>query len=137
MISCSKRLHKEAIAVASQADENILLLKPKEDIFQWEATIKGPKDSYYDGYLFDLAISVPSEYPMIPPTIRFKTKIFHPNIMFQTGEICLDILKKNWSPAWSLQSACRAIVALLGDPAPDRSVHVICCEEVIYGPIER
>ncbi|RYY84236.1 hypothetical protein EON63_09690 [archaeon] len=34
--------------------------------------------------------------------------------------MCLDILKKSWSPAWSLQSACRAIVALLADPAADR-----------------
>ena len=37
----------------------------------------------------------------------------------QTGEICLDILKREWSPAWSLQSACRAIVSLLNDPAAD------------------
>lgn len=38
----------------------------------------------------------------------------------QNGEICVDILKKEWSPAWSLQSACRAIIALLADPASDR-----------------
>jgi len=31
----------------------------------------------------------------------------------------LDILKKEWTPAWTLMSACRAIVALLADPAPD------------------
>jgi len=28
----------------------------------------------------------------------------------------LDILKKEWSPAWGLLAACRAVLALLSDP---------------------
>jgi peroxin-4 len=31
----------------------------------------------------------------------------------------LDILKKEWSPAWGLNSACRAVLALLSDPDAD------------------
>ena len=60
---------------------------------------------------------------MIPPVIRFhppnKHGCFHPNVHYATGDICLDILKREWSPAWSLQSACRAIISLLAEPAPD------------------
>ena len=64
---------------------------------------------------------IPRTYPltMMIPVIRMTTKCFHPNIHFETGEICLDILKKEWTPAWSLQSACRAIHCLLADPAAD------------------
>ena len=40
-------------------------------------------------------------------------QIFHPNVHFRTGDICLDILKKEWSPAWGLQAACRAVLALV------------------------
>jgi peroxin-4 len=28
-------------------------------------------------------------------------------------------LKKEWSPAWGLQAACRAVLALLSDPDAD------------------
>ena len=54
---------------------------------------------------------------MSPPKVRFMTKIFHPNIHFDSGEICVDILKADyWTPAWTLESLCRAIVNLLENP---------------------
>jgi hypothetical protein len=37
----------------------------------------------------------------------------------QTGEICLDILKTAWTPAWTLESVCQAVLALLSAPAAD------------------
>ena len=35
-----------------------------------------------------------------------------------SGEICLDVLKAKWSPAWTLQSTCLAILVLLDNPDP-------------------
>jgi peroxin-4 len=35
-----------------------------------------------------------------------------------TGEICLDILKNHWTPAWSLSLACQALLVLLSNPEP-------------------
>lgn len=68
--------------------------------------------------MFRLAIQCGTDYPLAPPTITFQTKIFHPNVHFKNGDVCLDILKKEWSPAWGLQAACRAVLALLSDPDP-------------------
>jgi peroxin-4 len=49
--------------------------------------------------------------------VKFVTRIFHPNIHFETGEICLDILKaQNWTPAWTIESLCRAIQQLMANP---------------------
>jgi len=64
-------------------------------------------------------VTVPPQYPMLPPAARFRTRVFHPNVHFKTGEICLDILKAAWSPAWGLQSAMQAVLSLLSDPEPD------------------
>lgn len=117
MLSCSKRLKKE-LAMLSQdsKDDNQITLSPSLDsIMRWKATIIAPEDSVYSGFKFNLNIEVPQQYPLIPPIIVFETKIFHPNINFDSGEICLDILKKEWTPAWSLQSSCRAIIAILTD----------------------
>ena len=54
------------------------------------------------------------------------TKIFHPNIHFDTGEICFELLKDKWSPAWSLESVCRAILNLISNPYADSPLNCDC-----------
>ena len=76
--------------------------------------LQGPANTPYQGGFFELDIKVPDQYPLVPPIVFFRTKIFHPNVHFKTGEICLDILKTAWSPAWTLQSTCQVRL-----PAPD------------------
>lgn len=56
---------------------------------------------------------------MEPPAATFLTHVFHPNVHWVTGEICLDVLKENWSPAWTLHYLCRALIVLLDDPNAD------------------
>ena len=88
-------------------------------LFRFLPFHQGPKDTAYEGGTFELVINIPENYPLVPPQVRFKTRIFHPNFHFKTGEICLDILKNAWTPAWTLHSVCQAIVALMSDPAHD------------------
>ncbi|CAL5394852.1 unnamed protein product [Camellia sinensis] len=115
------RLFKEYKEVQREkaADPDIQLACDDSNIFKWTALIKGPSETPFEGGVFQLAFSVPEQYPLQPPQVRFLTKIFHPNVHFKTGEICLDILKNAWSPAWTLQSVCRAIIALMAHPEPD------------------
>lgn len=42
-----------------------------------------PKDTPYEGGTYVIDITIPPQYPMVPPTARFRTKIFHPNVHFK------------------------------------------------------
>ena len=107
-----KRLTKDPSigCYAQQAD-------PK-DIYHWIGTIKGPIDTPYSGGTFKLDFYFPEDYPFKPPRIQFKTKVYHPNIDF-AGNICLDILKENWSPVLGVGKILLSISSLLADPNPD------------------
>ena len=88
-----------------------------DDIYHWTATIMGPTDTPYEGGIFFLDIIFPPNYPFKPPKIRFKTRIYHPNIN-SSGGICLDILKDQWSPALTISKVLLSICSLLTDPNP-------------------
>ncbi|CAI5952387.1 unnamed protein product [Closterium sp. NIES-64] len=114
-----KELKEAQREAKGSADADIILSCDESNIYRWTALIKGPADTPYYGGQFTLTINVPQQYPLVPPQVRFATKVFHPNVHFKTGEICLDILKTAWSPAWTLTSVCRAIITLLCHPEAD------------------
>ena len=70
--------------------------------------ISGPNETPYEGGFFNLELFLPEEYPMVPPKVLFRTKIYHPNID-KLGRICLDILKNKWSPALQIRSVLLSI----------------------------
>lgn len=113
------RLTQELREIARNPDPDISLGMTGDTVEHWRANVRGPRDSPYENGKFELRIICSITYPMSPPQVSFTTRIFHPNVNFLTGEICLDILKSDWSPAWTLQYVCRAVVALMMDPNAD------------------
>ncbi len=69
----------------------------------------------YEGGEFVVRLEIPREYPLRPPRCSFVTPVFHPNVHAR-GDICLDVLGAQWSPAWTLAHACLAILVLLDSP---------------------
>lgn len=91
----------------------------ESDLRKWTAIIGGPVGTPYEGGVFKLKITFPDNYPFAPPSVYFKTKVFHPNISPE-GDICLNILKKSeWSPNQSLGTILLSIRSLLSEPNAD------------------
>ena len=89
-----------------------------DDMYHWNVTLYGPEDSLYSGYEFQLDTLLPNTYPFEPPRVKFLTSIQHVNIN-NNGDICLDILKNNWSASQNMTSVMISIIALLSQPNTD------------------
>ncbi|RVW25964.1 Ubiquitin-conjugating enzyme E2 2 [Vitis vinifera] len=94
-----KRLQQDPPAGISGApqDNNIML---------WNAVIFGPDDTPWDGGTFKLTLQFTEDYPNKPPTVRFVSRMFHPN------NIGVDSCGPSFCLATGLES-------LLCDPNPN------------------
>ncbi|KAI9871481.1 MAG: hypothetical protein M1830_002875 [Pleopsidium flavum] len=122
----TKRLLHELQQYAQEPNDALLHLGPLSEgqILHWEAVMKGIKGSAYEGGLWKLDIRIPDNYPLAPPEIQFINPICHPNVHFKTGEICLDLLKTTWSPAYTITQTLTSIHQLLTDPEPESPLNV-------------
>ncbi len=66
----------------------------------------------YEGLTYKLSLEFPNGYPYNPPTVKFVTPCFHPNVD-QMGNICLDILKEKWSALYDVRTILLSIQSLL------------------------
>lgn len=86
------------------------------------AEIVGGTGTPYEGGLFSLEVKIPERYPFEPPTIRFLTPIYHPNID-NSGRICHDALKLPpkgaWKPSLNISTVLTSIQLLMAEPNPD------------------
>jgi ubiquitin-conjugating enzyme E2 D len=112
-----RRIKKELEDIQKDPPSNCSAGPVDDDLFHWKATIIGPSDSPYAGGVFECDVYFPVDYPFKPPKIQFITYIYHPNIN-KSGQICLDILKDQWSAALTLSKVLLSVCSLLDDPNP-------------------
>ncbi|XP_045606188.1 uncharacterized protein morgue [Procambarus clarkii] len=109
------RLRNELRTLRSDPPEGIQASPLDKMSLHWQASIRGPAGSPYEGGTFFLYIQIPHSYPLCPPIVRFITKIFHPNIS-RHGDIGIDSIQHNWSLALTISKVLISIQSLLTDP---------------------
>ncbi|KAL7031317.1 hypothetical protein ACKWTF_006958 [Chironomus riparius] len=70
----------------------------------------------------------PQDYPYSPPTIRFITKVWHPNV-YENGDLCISILHppiddpqsgelpcERWNPTQNVRTILLSVISLLNEP---------------------
>jgi len=110
--------NKEIYTFLAQTDLNVLL------------EMNGPKNSIYENTKYEIHIKLSSEYPFKPPKIKVLTPIIHPNIY--KGKVCVDTLKENWSPAFTIHSVMIVIYYLLSNPDVSDTTKALSSNHVLY-----
>ncbi|XP_078286970.1 ubiquitin-conjugating enzyme E2 R2 isoform X1 [Rhinoraja longicauda] len=73
-------------------------------------------------------LKFPIDYPYSPPTFRFLTKMWHPNI-YENGDVCISILhppvddpqsgelpSERWNPTQNVRTILLSVISLLNEP---------------------
>ncbi|XP_015747954.1 PREDICTED: ubiquitin-conjugating enzyme E2 U-like [Acropora digitifera] len=97
----------------------------EDDMFTWEGSIKGPKDTMWEGGIFKLYLQFNEQYNAQPPRIFFHTIPFHPNVDPTTGQICADFLDDmhSWKEFYSIPYMLLSVQMLLSNPVIENAVN--------------
>uniref|UniRef100_A0A023F9P6 Ubiquitin-conjugating enzyme E2-18 kDa n=1 Tax=Triatoma infestans TaxID=30076 RepID=A0A023F9P6_TRIIF len=124
----ARRLQKELNDIMGAGMKSFRDIRVDENnMFLWRGLIV-PENPPFNKGAFKIEIQFPNEYPFKPPRIRFKTKIYHPNID-EKGQVCLPIIGEKWKPATKTEQVIQSLIALVNDPEPDHPLRADLAEE--------
>ncbi|XP_065801525.1 ubiquitin/ISG15-conjugating enzyme E2 L6 isoform X2 [Muntiacus reevesi] len=133
-MTASKRVAKELEELQRQLPQYLRNLRSEEDdVLVWRALLL-PERPPYNLKAFSVCISFPREYPFQPPTVKFTTRIYHPNVD-RDGRVCLPIIsKKNWKASTRICQVLEALNVLVNQPEPGEPVRLELAEQLIQDP---
>ncbi|KAK6111277.1 Ubiquitin-conjugating enzyme E2 1 [Brugia pahangi] len=122
-----RRLMRDFMKLQEDPPAGVSGAPTEDNILMWEAIIFGPQDTPFEDGTFKLTLEFTEEYPNKPPTVKFVSKMFHPNV-YADGSICLDILQNRWSPTYDVAAVLTSIQSLLDEPNPNSPANSIAAQ---------
>lgn len=131
--SAERRLMKELTMMKNEKDLGITVTLSKtprgvETLEVWDLVIAGPESSPFEGYNLRARMEFPTQYPYHPPSFKFLSPVFHPNV-YEDGNVCIsilhtdqdemidsEILNSTWTPGLNVRTVCLSIISLLNEP---------------------
>lgn len=120
--SVMHRLAKEVRDLSKRPEEGIEVIVNDDNLADIQAEYTGPAGTPYAGGRFRMRLQLGSDFPSLPPKGFFITKIFHPNVS-TSGEICVNVLKKDWTADTQLRHLLLIIRCLLIEPFPESALN--------------
>ena len=118
---CGKRLYKEYSRLIKRGYDTeaikSIMIDPN-NVRDIRLLMKGAPDSPFEGGLFVLQLFMRKEYPMKPPRVLFRSKIYHPNVD-KYGRISLDVTSYKWAPGLTIHHVALSLYIYIQDPNPD------------------
>lgn len=100
----------------------------EENFFEWEAVVTGPEGTVFEDGVFHATLHFPQDYPLSPPTMKFTSEMFHPNV-YPDGRVCISILHppgndplgyesstERWSPVLSVEKILMSVMSMVAEP---------------------
>lgn len=111
------------------------------NLFEWNVAIMGPPDTLYEGGYFNAIMSFPPDYPNSPPSVRFTSEMWHPNV-YPDGRVCISILhgpghdpngyelaSERWSPVHTVETILLSIISMLSSPNDESPANIDAAKE--------
>ncbi|KAG2176815.1 hypothetical protein INT44_007479 [Umbelopsis vinacea] len=112
-----------------------------DNIYEWEVLVIGTPDTIYEGGFFKAHLIFPSTYPMMPPTMKFVSDMYHPNV-YPDGTVCISILhppgddkygyekaSERWSPVHTVETILISVISMLSSPNDESPANIEAAKE--------
>ncbi|CAO3630917.1 unnamed protein product [Cunninghamella blakesleeana] len=101
----------------------------------------GAPDTLYEGGFFKAIMTFPTSYPIMPPTLKFSSEMYHPNV-YPDGTVCISILhppgddkygyedaSERWSPVHTVETILLSVISMLSSPNDESPANLDAAKE--------